>query len=126
LPPQIENSLYELVRNRRARPITREGVAEVLQEEGYEVAVAADGREGVERFNAFQPHLVITDLQMPRLNGRGVITHIQNIAPATPIIVFTADVVVDAQRKAQDLGITGYINKPLEFTTLLDQIAKVF
>jgi hypothetical protein len=38
--------------------------------------------------------------------------------------VFTADVVVDAQRKAKDLGVAGYINKPLEFTILLDQIVK--
>jgi CheY-like chemotaxis protein len=104
--------------------VTRDGVAEVLQEEGYAVAVAADGHEGVRQFTAFHPHLVLTDLQMPRLNGLGVITHIQSVAPATPIILCTADIALDATRKAQSLGIAGYLNKPFEFTHMLDQIAK--
>jgi CheY-like chemotaxis protein len=105
-------------------PVTREGVAEVLREEGYEVAVAANGHEGVEQFTTFHPDLVITDLQMPRLNGLGVIAHVQRAAPATPIIIFTADIVLDAKRKAQDLGVAGYINKPFELTDMLDQVAK--
>ena len=105
-------------------PITRDGVAEVLQEEGYAVAVAADGQEGIAQFSAFHPHLVITDLQMPRLNGLGVIAHVQKVAPTTPIILFTAEVALDAKRRAQDLGLAGYLNKPFEFTDMLDQIAK--
>jgi len=105
-------------------PITRDGVAEVLQEEGYKVAVAADGQEGIAQFSAFHPHLVITDLQMPRVTGLGVIAHVHKVAPATPIILFTAEVALDAKRRAQALGIAGFLNKPLEFTDLLDQIAK--
>lgn len=105
-------------------PITRNGVAEVLQEEGYAVAVAADGHEGIAEFTAFHPHLVITDLQMPRVNGLGVIAHVQRVAPATPLILCTADIALDAKRKAQDLGIAGFINKPFEFTDMLDHIAK--
>jgi CheY-like chemotaxis protein len=104
--------------------ITRESVAEVLQEEGYEVAIAADGHEGIAQFIAFQPHLVLTDLQMPRVNGLAVIAHVQRVSPTTPIIIFTADIVIDARRQAEDLGIAGYINKPFEFTDMLDQIAK--
>ncbi len=88
------------------------------------VAVAADGHDGLAQFTAFQPHLVLTDLQMPRLNGLAVIAHVQSVAPATPIIIFTADIVIDAKRKAQDLGIAGYINKPFEITDTLDLIAK--
>jgi CheY-like chemotaxis protein len=106
-------------------PVTREGVAEVLQEEGYEVAVAADGHDGIAQFTVFQPHVVLTDLQMPRLDGRGVIAHVQRVSPATPIIIFTAEIALDAQRKAQDLGVASYINKPFEFTDMLAQIAKL-
>ena len=105
--------------------ITRESVAEVLQEEGYDVAIAADGHDGLAQFTAFQPHLVLTDLQMPRVNGFAVIAHVQSVAPATPIIIFTADIVIDAQRKAQDLGIAGYINKPFELSDMLEQVAKL-
>jgi len=105
-------------------PITRDGVAEVLQEEGYAVAVAADGQEGIAQFTAFHPHLVLTDLQMPRVNGLGVIAHVRRVVPATPIILFTAEVALDAQRQAQALGLAGFLNKPCEFTDLLEQIAK--
>jgi len=84
--------------------ITRDSVAEVLQEEGYEVAIAADGHDGLSQFTAFQPHLVLTDLQMPQLNDLAVIAHVQSVAPATPIIIFTAEIALDAQRKAQDPG----------------------
>jgi CheY-like chemotaxis protein len=50
--------------------ISREGVAEVLADEGYEVAEAADGHKAVALLASFQPDLVITDLQMPGLNGQ--------------------------------------------------------
>jgi CheY-like chemotaxis protein len=46
------------------------------------------------------------------------------VAPTTPIILFTAEVALDAKRRAQDLGLAGYLNKPFEFTDMLDQIAK--
>ena len=105
--------------------ITREAVAEVLLEEGYEVAVAVNGHDGLAQFTTFQPHLVLTDLQMPRVNGHEVIAHVQSVSPATHIIIFTADIVIDAKRKAQDLGVAGYINKPFELTDMLEQIVKL-
>ena len=104
--------------------ITRNGVAAVLQEEGYAVAVAADGYDGIAQFSAFHPHLVLTDLQMPRVNGLGVIAHVHRVAPTTPIILCTAELVLDAKRQAQALGLAGFLNKPFEFTDLLEQIAQ--
>jgi len=58
------------------------------------------------------------------VTGLGVIDHVQKVAPATPIILFTAELTLDAKRKAQALGLAGYLNKPFEFTDMLDQIAK--
>ena len=51
--------------------ISREGTAQVLADEDYEVQTAADGHEGVALFDTFQPHLVLTDLQMPQLSSKG-------------------------------------------------------
>ena len=104
--------------------VTRESVAEVLQEEGYEVAIAADGHDGIKQFTAFQPHLVLTDLQMPRVDGHGVIAPVQSVSPRTPIIIFTAEIALDAKRRAEDLGIAGYLNKPFEFSDMFAQIEK--
>jgi DNA-binding response OmpR family regulator len=74
--------------------------------------LASDGEEGVVLFSAFQPDLVITDLQMPRLNGRGGITHVHSVAPATPVIIFTSYAVVDAECKSQDFAVPSCINIP--------------
>lgn len=105
--------------------ISREGVAEVLRDEGYEVAVAVDGLEAVAVLGSFAPHLVLTDLQMPRLDGLGVIGHVKQFHPTTPVMIFTADVTNDARRKAERLGVQDYINKPLNFEDMLERIERL-
>ena len=105
--------------------ISREGVAEVLTDEGYDVKTAVDEHEGVSLFSTFQPHLVLTDLQMPRLGGIGIINHVKNTSPTTPIIIFTADLLIDAQRTAERLGVADYINKPLNLEEMLRRIEQV-
>jgi CheY-like chemotaxis protein len=104
--------------------ISREGVGEVLAEEGYEVALAADGHEAVALLASFLPDLILTDLQMPGLDGIGVLNHVKNVYPTVLVIIFTADVTIDAQRKAERLGVQDYINKPLDFTDLLRRVAR--
>lgn len=105
--------------------LNREGVAEVLRDEGYEVATAADGHQAIATFVTFQPDLVITDLQLPGLDAADVLTHLKNLSPTTPVIIFTADVVIDARRKAKRLGAQDYLNKPLNFTDMLLRIARI-
>lgn len=106
--------------------VSREGVGEVLAEEGYEVALAADGHEAIALLTSFQPDLVLTDLQMPGLDGVGVLNHVRSVYPTTPVIIFTADLTLDAQRKARQLGVQDYINKPLDFADLLMRVAQTF
>jgi CheY-like chemotaxis protein len=103
--------------------LSREDVAEVLADEGYEVAVAADGHEAITLLASFQPDLVLTDLQMPGLNGLGVLGHVQRVSPTTPVIIFTAHVLIDAQREAQRLGVQDFLNKPLDFEEMLSRVA---
>jgi CheY-like chemotaxis protein len=104
--------------------ISRDGVAEVLTDEGYEVAVAADGQEAIALLPSFQPDLVLTDLQMPGLDGIGVLNHVRSISPTTPVIIFTADTTINAKRRAEHLGAEDYINKPLDFADLLMRVTQ--
>ena len=104
-------------------PLSREGVAEVLADEGYEVAVAADGHEALTVLASFLPDLVLTDLQMPGVNGLGVLGHVKHVSPTTPVIIFTAHVLIDAQREAQRLGVQDFLNKPLDFEEMLSRVA---
>jgi len=104
--------------------ISREGVSEVLCDEGYEVAVAADGHEALTVLASFQPDLVLTDLQMPGLNGVEVLGHVKHVSPTTPVIIFTAHILIDAQREAHRLGVEDFLNKPLDFDEMLSRAEK--
>lgn len=104
--------------------VTREALAEVLQDEGYEVALAADGLEAVAMLSTYQPDMVLTDLQMPGLNGMNVLTHVKNVYPTTPVIIFTAHATLDAEREARRQGAQDFLQKPLDFDDVLVRIAR--
>lgn len=103
---------------------TREAVEDFLTDEGYEVAVAADGHEAVALLSSFMPDLVLTDLNMPGLNGTDVLAHVKNVCPTTPVIIFTAETTIDAQRKAHALGVQDYLNKPLILDEMLERLER--
>ena len=65
-------------------------VREALTMNGYEVEVAADGQEGIQKFDDGNFDLVITDMQMPGLDGNNVVEHIRNAdRQFTPVIGFS-------------------------------------
>lgn len=103
--------------------LTREAMAEVLQDEGYDVLLASNGEEAVSQLATNHPHLILTDLQMPGLDGLGILTHVRDSYPTLPVIIFTADITIDAERTAKRLGAKDYINKPLNFADVLTRIA---
>jgi CheY-like chemotaxis protein len=65
-------------------------VREALTMNGYEIEVAADGQEGIQKFDDGSFDLVITDLQMPGIDGNNVVEHIRNSdRQFTPVIGFS-------------------------------------
>lgn len=65
-------------------------VQQVLSKYGYKVEIAADGKEGIQKFNEGLFDLVITDILMPGIDGNGVVQHIRNSdRQYTPIIGFS-------------------------------------
>jgi CheY-like chemotaxis protein len=62
----------------------------ILQDLGYEVKSASDGRDGVELFNRVSIDLVITDIRMPRMNGNAVAEYIKSLdEPNTPVVAIS-------------------------------------
>jgi two-component system, chemotaxis family, chemotaxis protein CheY len=105
----------------------RESVVEVLQDAGYTVSAAADGREALKLIAAASPlpDLVLLDLMMPVMNGfqfRQEQLKCEELA-AIPVLVVTAD--ANARVKAESLGVAGFIQKPLKIQPLLDQIERL-
>jgi CheY-like chemotaxis protein len=97
----------------------------ILEASGHEVAEAEDGMEVLERASAFQPALVILDLQMPRLDGYAAATALRKMAEfeRTPVIALTAVVSQVAPEKMAAAGFSAYLIKPISPARLRQCIA---
>lgn len=104
--------------------ILREEIVDWLILEGYEVASAGDGVEGVNQAIRFLPDLIVCDIRMPRLDGYGVLLDVQSnsLTQSTPFIFLTAKTTRDDIRKGMDLGADDYLTKPFTHTDLLHAI----
>ncbi|MCX4247263.1 response regulator [Paraliomyxa miuraensis] len=103
-------------------PGARLALEDVLTEEGYEVMVAEDGRRALAQLEGRTPHLLLTDLEMPEVDGEQLIASVRNSHPGLPILVITSRVVSDVHREAERLGAVGFLNKPLDIDVLLDRL----
>ncbi len=96
----------------------------VLEMEGYEVRTAPNGLEALDTLKTFQPHLILLDLMMPKMDGYSFIREIRREdSPYAhiPIVVLSAD--VHAQAKVEQMNIKHFVLKPFDITTLTDKIA---
>ncbi len=98
---------------------TRKALSELLGARGYEVDLAVDGVTALERIVELPPDLVVTDLDMPRMNGMGLLKELQQRDPELPVIVVTSASEVRSAVAAMRAGAVDYITKPVEFEDLL-------
>lgn len=98
------------------------GLRNNLEIEGYEVAVAADGREGLERLRAGAPDLVILDLMLPELDGFRVLRAARGEGHAMPILVLTARGEEADKVRGLKLGADDYVTKPFGLLELLARV----
>jgi two-component system response regulator MprA len=103
-------------------PRSRNAVARLLAEEGYDASVAADGEEAWDLVSSWQPDLVLTDLNMPRLDGRGLLRRVRALAPQTPVIVLSALGSAETGPSVERLGAAGFFLKPVQLDELLARI----
>jgi DNA-binding response OmpR family regulator len=105
-------------------PKTSATVALYLQREGYEVATAADGVEALERAREREPHLVVLDLMLPKLDGLAVCRALREGAhPA--IIMVTARSTEEDKLTGLDLGADDYVTKPFSPRELMARVRAV-
>jgi DNA-binding NtrC family response regulator len=104
---------------------SRRAVAQVLTEEGYEAATAADGAEAAGMLTSYRPDLVLTDLAMPRLDGRGLAERVHVELPGVPIVMFSGQAGVEATLAAARFGVTAFLAKPFSFDDLLREVTAI-
>src|SRR3989304_5283038 len=86
----------------------------MLERQGYEITVASNGAVGLNKAAAERPQLILLDVMMPDLDGYAVTRRLRR-APCLariPIIMFTANTVVDAKVAGFEAGVDDYLTKP--------------
>ncbi len=98
-----------------------------LESAGFEFHSACDGAEGVEVFPDVDPDVVITDINMPKLDGFGVIDALRQGPNKTnvPILVLTTESSEDLKTRARDAGATGWIVKPFDDASLVSVLRRL-
>jgi DNA-binding NtrC family response regulator len=86
----------------------------ILDEEGYTVKTASNGDEALRVSRNFKPHLIITDLKMPVMDGMTLIERFKAFDTETDFIVLTAYGTIDTAIKSMKMGASDYILKPLK------------
>jgi len=104
----------------------RKFVGRMLESAGYEVDTAVDGEEGLRKASAQNYRLIITDLEMPKLNGYEVIQGLRSRPQTqqTPIIVMTTRAGDKHRQAALNIGANSYIAKPVEERALIQEIER--
>jgi CheY-like chemotaxis protein len=105
---------------------TRELMHLHLKTEGYNVITASDGREGLYLASAEHPDLIITDLNMPEVNGLDLIKQLRSLPDfkEIPIIILTA-FGLDTQDEAIKAGASRSVSKPTHFDFLIDDVREL-
>lgn len=94
----------------------RDMIRMALTPAGFSVNTADDGVHGIEVLNETSPDAIITDVNMPRLDGFGFIDAVRKHDKhrATPILVLTTEAAPELKQRARDAGATGWIVKPFD------------
>jgi DNA-binding NtrC family response regulator len=94
-------------------------LSEMIAGWGYKTAVASDGIKGLGMVEDFRPHVVVTDVYMPHLDGFGLLREVRELHPETAVILLTGQGTVEmAVRAIQEEGAFHYFEKPIDFSKL--------
>ena len=95
--------------------------------EGYDIAVAKDGGEAIDRVNSDPPDLILMDLNMPGIDGWEATRRLKADAKtkAIPVIALTAHAMAGDREKALAAGCEDFDTKPIDFDRLLDKMKRL-
>ena len=100
----------------------RTSLERALRLEGYEVTLAADGRQTLEAVHSSPPDALILDVRMPRIDGLEVCRRLRVLADPTPVLMLTAKDSVSDRVEGLDAGADDYLVKPFALPELLARL----
>ncbi|HWW65170.1 MAG TPA: response regulator [Sphingomonadaceae bacterium] len=98
-----------------------------LVAQGFRIEGANDGEHGLERMHEIKPDLLITDINMPKMDGFALIEAVRDVPEfrGTPILVLSTEFSEDKKTRARTAGATGWITKPFDAGKLGAAIRRV-
>ncbi|MBU1101823.1 MAG: response regulator [Bacteroidetes bacterium] len=105
----------------------RQMVSFTLKEAGYDVIEACDGKDALSKINVKDLNLIVTDLNMPNMDGIELIKNVRSNPKYkfTPIIMLTTESQGEKKMEGKSAGATGWIVKPFQPAQLISVIKKV-
>jgi two-component system, chemotaxis family, chemotaxis protein CheY len=106
---------------------SRQIIKKLLESLGYQVEEAADGRESLRFFDGSQIDLVITDYNMPNMNGGELVEYIRSKEEYKyiPIFMLSTETNIEKQNRAREAKITCWIKKPFDVAEFKKLVLKV-
>jgi DNA-binding NtrC family response regulator len=101
----------------------RESLSKVLRQEGYDVALAADGQEALEKFERLKLDFVLLDLTLPVMNGWEIFEHVTREDPLLPVVIVTGQ--ANQYGTAATVGAGALMEKPLDIPRLLRTMKRI-
>jgi two-component sensor histidine kinase/CheY-like chemotaxis protein len=99
----------------------RESIQAFLEDCGYKVLQAENGRVGLDVFRNKQPDLILVDLRMPEVDGLDVLASVTRESPLTPVIVVSGTGILHDAIEALRLGAWDYVTKPIQDMSILER-----
>jgi len=103
----------------------RDGVADLLNMEGYDVSVARNAVEAIRVLPDFRPEVILLDLRMPLLDGESFLRGIRGLPASRDVPVVLISAKEELREIASRYGAAGYLSKPFEASQLLSTIERV-
>ncbi len=105
--------------------VLRETIQQCVEREGFEAILATDGRWALELISKEPVDLIISDISMPDIDGLELLEAVRKVRDL-PVIVMSAFAMDSEVKRAKDLGVSAFMNKPFRCGQLVIEIRKVF
>lgn len=105
-------------------PSIRQSLAEMLEDFAYEVDIAVDGEEAIARYDEFEPDIILLDMNMPRMDGLGVIKYLRGVQGDADVLItmLTSDHSPENKLQAFGAGANDFLYKPFDRAELLARV----
>lgn len=104
-------------------PINRRLLADQLSSMGYQVVTANDGMDALEAINVHTVDIVLSDVNMPKLDGYGLTQKLRELGYTLPVIGVTANALAEQRQRCLEAGMDNCLSKPVTLETLRDTLS---